>query len=175
MQVHAKLRNLRRSPKKVRLVADVIRGMDVNQALHQLQFINKGATYELTKLLNSAIANAENNNNLSKDNLFVKEITVDGAGFLKRWMPRAHGRATMIRKRMSHVTIVLDERVPTTQKKATAKKADTTRNKPAAKKAAPKKSEKTAPAKKTATQKTTAKKTTKKSAPKKSTGKSTKK
>jgi len=117
MQTKAKLSYLRMSPKKVRLVVDVIRGMKVEEAVNQLNFLNKAAKRPILKLLNSAINNAENNQELKRDNLFIKEIRVDQAGMLKRWLPRAHGRATPIRKRMSHVSIILDELVPTKPKK----------------------------------------------------------
>ncbi len=119
MQVIAKLNYLRMSPKKVRLIADVIRGMKVEAALTQLAFVNKLATRPVIKLLDSAISNAENNFSLKRDNLFVKEIKVDMAGTLKRWQYKAHGRATPLRKRNAHIVLILDELVPT---KAKAKK-----------------------------------------------------
>ncbi|NCD00937.1 50S ribosomal protein L22 [bacterium] len=109
MEVKASLNNLRVSPRKVRLLADLIRGLDVNKALDQLNFSNKRAKTPLMKLLNSAIANAEHNFNFQKDNLRIKTITVDEDKTLKRWMPRAYGRATTIRKRGSRVNIVLEE------------------------------------------------------------------
>ena len=118
MEVQATLRHLRTSPKKVRLVADVIRGKKVAAAQSQLLHLNKGASQPMLKLLNSALANAEHNLSLAKDNLFVKEVRVDEGATLKRWMPRAHGRATTIRKRMSHVQLVLGEINPTTPKKS---------------------------------------------------------
>lgn len=111
MQVSAKARYIRMSPKKIRLVLDLIRGLDVEDALRQLQFTNKAAVGPITKLLNSAIANATNNFNLEKSNLFIKEIRADDGPTLKRWKPRAFGRATPIRKRMAHISIVLDEKV----------------------------------------------------------------
>jgi large subunit ribosomal protein L22 len=123
MQVNAKLRYLRMSPKKVRLVVNVIRSLKVEEAINQLNFIYKAASKPVLKLLNSAISNAENNFSLKRNNLFIKEIRVDEAGRLKRWQPRAHGRATPIHKKLSHVIIVLDELVPTKAKvKAKAKK-----------------------------------------------------
>jgi len=122
MQTKAKLRYLRMSPKKVRLVADLIRGMQVEKALDQLNFLNKAASQPLTKLVNSAVSNAVNNFELVKENLFIKEIRVDQGGILKRWKPRAHGRATPIRKRMSHVLLVLDEIDPTSAKKVKTNK-----------------------------------------------------
>ena len=117
MQARAKLSFLRMSPKKVRLIADVIRGLKVEEAISQLGFLNKAAKRPILKLLNSAISNAENNLELKKDNLYIKEIKVDQAGMLKRWQPRAHGRAAPIRKKMSHVLVILDEIEPTKPKK----------------------------------------------------------
>ena len=112
MEVKAKAKYIRRSPKKVRLVVDVIRGLDVPIAENQLKFMNKGAVVPILKLLNSAVANAEHNFELKKDNLYIKEIKVDQGPTLKRWMPRAMGRATTIRKKSSHISIVLSERAP---------------------------------------------------------------
>jgi large subunit ribosomal protein L22 len=120
MQIKAKLNFLRMSPKKVRWVAALIRGLEVNQAQIQLNYLNKAAKKPVLKLLNSAIANAEHNFNLKKNNLYIKEIRVEQGGALKRWMPRAHGRATPILKRLSHISLILDELVPT-KKKAKAK------------------------------------------------------
>ncbi len=122
MQAVAKLKFLRMSPKKVRLVADLMRGLTVENAISQLNFVNKAAKKPLLKLLNSAIANAENNFELKKDNLYIKEIRVDEAGSLDRWLPRAHGRATPIKKRMSSILLVLEEIKPTKQKNKKVKK-----------------------------------------------------
>jgi len=121
MEVTAKLKFIRVSPKKVRLPAGLIRGLDVEKALMQLQFSKKNAALSLSKLLKSAIANAEENEDLKRNNLFVKEITVDGGPSLKRWMPKAMGRATPLVKRSSHITVVLAERVPTVSKKKVKK------------------------------------------------------
>jgi large subunit ribosomal protein L22 len=109
MEVKASLKHLRMSPRKIRLVIDVIRKMPVTAALDQLRFINKLAAEPLAKLIKSAIANAENTFNLQRDNLYIKEIRSDEGVMLKRWMPRAHGRATSIRKRGCHVYLVLAE------------------------------------------------------------------
>jgi large subunit ribosomal protein L22 len=109
MDVRAKAKYIRMSPRKVRLVLDVIRKMPVEDALGQLTHIGKKAAEPIAKLLNSAIANAENNFNLKKSNLFIKEIKAGEGPKLKRWMPRAFGRATAIRKRTSHIDIVLGE------------------------------------------------------------------
>ncbi len=116
MEVKAKVKYLRISPRKARLVVDVIRGMKVNKALEQLQFIHKKATMPITKLLNSAIASAKNDFELEQDNLYIKEVRVDEGPTLKRWMPRAHGRATTIRKRTSHIYLVLGELVESGKK-----------------------------------------------------------
>ena len=91
----------------MRLVADVIRGRDVTRAISMLTVMNKKAARALLKLLRSAIANAKNNFSLDTDLLRVSSITVDGGPMLKRWLPRAHGRATPIRERTSHVTLTL--------------------------------------------------------------------
>ena len=109
MEVQAHLRNLRISPRKVRLIADVIRGMNVSNAKIQLEFINKKSSQPVLKLLNSAIANAKHNFNLSEDNLYISKIFVNEGTTLKRWIPRAMGRASSINKRTSHITIALDE------------------------------------------------------------------
>lgn len=110
MEVSAKLRFLRMSPRKVRLVVDLVRGLDATKAEHQLQFMNKRAARPVLKLLQSAIANAENNDKLKKENLLITKITVDQGPTLKRWRPRAFGRAGMILKRSSHITITLGEK-----------------------------------------------------------------
>ncbi|MBU1164679.1 50S ribosomal protein L22 [Patescibacteria group bacterium] len=124
-EVKASLRFLRMSPKKVRLVVNVIRNMSVEEALDQLQHINKAATDPLLKLLKSAIANAENNFGLESKNLKIKKITVDDGPTLRRWMPRAHGRATPIRKRSSHINLILEDISGAKPKKAkTDKKED---------------------------------------------------
>lgn len=109
MAVKAKLKYLRIAPRKVRLVADMIRGKKVNDALDILSFVVKRAAKPLKKLLQSAIANAENNFKLDKDNLFISKILVNEGPKLKRFMPRAMGRAFMIQKKTSHIEIELDE------------------------------------------------------------------
>ncbi len=109
MQQHvtAHLRFLRMSPRKVRLVADLIRGRSVNRSVSILTLTNKRPAKPLLKLLLSAVANARHNYSLSENNLRVQSITVDGGPALKRWMPKAHGRATPVRERTSHIHIVL--------------------------------------------------------------------
>ena len=109
MAVIAKLNYLRIAPRKVRLVADLIRGKKVEEARNILNFTIKKANQPLIKLLKSAIANAENNFQLNKENLYISKITVDEGPKLKRWMPRARGSAAEIQKKTSHITIVLDE------------------------------------------------------------------
>lgn len=113
MEAKAQLRQLRMSPKKIRLVVDIIRGLDVSVCRDQLRFINKSAVAPVKKLLESAVANAKNNFGLKENNLFVKEIMVDEGPKLKRFMPRAFGRAASILRRSSHIKIVLAERIPT--------------------------------------------------------------
>lgn len=107
--ITAKLSNNRQSPRKVRLVADLIRGKKVEKALEELGFLNKKASLSIKKLLDSAIANAKNNFNIEKGNLIVKEIRVDEGPVMKRSMPRARGRAFPIKKRTSHIQIGLEE------------------------------------------------------------------
>jgi len=104
----AKLNYLRISPRKVRLVANLIKGMLAKDALAQLAFIPKNASRPLSQLLRSAIANAEHNQKMSKDGLYIKTITVDAGPTLKRVQPRAMGRAFTIRKRSSHINLTLD-------------------------------------------------------------------
>ncbi len=112
MKVDAKLNYLRISPRKVRLVADLVRGRKVNEAENRLKFTTKKATKPVGKLLKSAIANAEHNFDLNKNNLYISEIRVDEGPTLKRWRPRARGATNEIQKKTSHLTIVLDELEP---------------------------------------------------------------
>ncbi len=108
MQITAKLSDYRQSPRKVRLVATMVKGMKVEDAKNALTFLIKRAAKPIQDLLDSAVANAKNNFNLSKDDLFVKELRVDQGVVLKRRMPRARGMAYPIKKRSSHVLIQLD-------------------------------------------------------------------
>lgn len=110
MEVRARLRFVRVAPRKARLVADLIRGKGSEEALQILSFTKKMAAKIILKLLKSALANAEQKKNVDIDRLYVKRITVDQGVTWKRYLPRALGRATPIRKRTSHITIVLDER-----------------------------------------------------------------
>lgn len=111
MQVTAKLNNLRIAPRKTKLVADLIKGLDVEDAVSQLDAHVKRANPYMKKLLLSAIANGENNLGLDKNNLYVYDVTVGAGPTLKRWMPKAFGRAGQILKRTSKITLVLEERV----------------------------------------------------------------
>ncbi len=111
MEVIARLKHLQASPQKVRLVADLIRGKGVQDAVNTLASTNKYAARPMEKLLKSAIANAENLDEMvDVDELFVKEIFVDGGPTLKRLRPAPQGRAYRILKRQSHITIKLDRR-----------------------------------------------------------------
>ena len=109
MATTAKLREARITPQKARLVADQIRGLPVDKAINLLAFSNKKAAALIKKVLESAIANAEHNDGADVDELKVKVIMVDEGPILKRWMPRARGRANQIFKRTSHVTVVVEE------------------------------------------------------------------
>ena len=107
-EARAQLNNYRQSPRKVRVVADTIRGKKASDALITLGFTTKRSANPLAKLLASAIANAKNLS-IPAEKLIVKEITVDGGKILYRRRPRSHGMANPIRKRTSHVEIVLAE------------------------------------------------------------------
>jgi len=109
MEVKAHLKHLRISSRKVRLVVDLIREMEIEEAKIQLRFVNKKSAELLLKLLNSAIANAKNNFNLDEKNLYISKIIVNDGRILKRWRARAMGRSARISKRTSNVTIVLDK------------------------------------------------------------------
>ncbi len=109
MLVTAKFRHLHIAPRKVRLVVDAVRGEKVEKAQAALSFMIKRSAAPMLKLLNSAVANAENNFKLDKANLFIAKITVDEGPKLKRWHAQSRGRAAEILKRTSHVTIVLEE------------------------------------------------------------------
>lgn len=110
MEAHAVSRHLRIAPRKARGVVDLIRGKNVGEALMILDFLPRKGARLVAKTLKSVIANAENQQRVDVDRLYVRRITIDGGATLKRFMPRAHGRATPIRKRTSHITIVVDER-----------------------------------------------------------------
>ncbi len=109
MEVRARLRFVRIGPRKARLVAELIQGKGSEEAMNILTFTKKAAAKILIKLLKSAIANATQKKSIDIDRLYIKKITVDQGPTMKRFQPRALGRATMIRKRTSHITLVLDE------------------------------------------------------------------
>lgn len=144
MEVKAKARFIRMSPRKVRLVLDLVRGLSVDEALTQLRFLNKGAALPVYKVIASAIANAEHNNKMKRENLYVKAIMADGGPTFNRWTARAFGRAAPIRKRTSHITVVLAE-------KEAEKAAPAAKEAKAEAKTSEKAPAKKAPAKKTAT------------------------
>jgi len=126
-QAIAKLRNLRTSARKARMVVDLIRGKHVDEAVNQLGFSKRHASRPVLKLLESAIANAVHNHNLKKETLVVKTAFVDEGKILYRWMPRAFGRATPLRKRLCHITLVLEGEENTNsadEKKSTKKAAE---------------------------------------------------
>jgi len=109
MPTSARLRNVRISPQKARLVADLVRGLPVERALNVLSFSKKKAAAIIKKVLNSAIANAEHNDGADIDELRVAAITVDPAASLKRVSARARGRTNRIVKRTSHITVQVAE------------------------------------------------------------------
>lgn len=110
MEARAHARYIRIAPRKVQIVIDLVRGKNVNDAIAILKFTPKRASYIVEKLVKSAMANAENNYEMNTDKLYISEIFANQGPTLKRFMPRAMGRATRIRKRTSHITVVLKER-----------------------------------------------------------------
>src|SRR4030065_1146087 len=110
MEVKAKLKFIRVTPRKAQLVADLIRGKGSEEALNILTFTKKAAAKIIIKLLKSAIANATQKKNIDVDRLYIKKIAVDEGPTMKRFHPRDMGRATTLRKRTSHIDIVLDEK-----------------------------------------------------------------
>ncbi|NLX91406.1 MAG: 50S ribosomal protein L22 [Firmicutes bacterium] len=110
MESKAQARFIRIAPRKARIVIDLIRGKSVNEALGILRYTPKKGARIIEKVLKSAVANAENNNNMSRDALVISKAYVDEGPTLKRYKPRARGRATRIRKRTSHITVMLRER-----------------------------------------------------------------
>ena len=110
MEVTAKLKYARVGAQKARLVADAVRGKDVNEAIRSLAYMKKKSAVLVKKLIESAVANAEDKKVVDVDNLYVKAITVDQGPLMKRFRPRAQGRAFTVRKKLSHINVVLDER-----------------------------------------------------------------
>ena len=131
MSVIAKYRHLHIAPRKVRLVADAVRGEKVERAQAVLRFLVKRSSIPMLKLLNSAVANAENNFHLDKTNLYIAKITVDEGRKNKRWHAQSRGRAAEILKRTSHITIILEEIVANAPKikKAAVKKEEVKKTK----------------------------------------------
>ncbi len=108
--MQAKLKNYRQSPRKVRLVADLIRGKKVDRALAELSFLNKRAAKQIKKVLESAVSNAkQKDESVEKKDLLIKEISVDKGFILKRWRARAFGRAAPIHKHTSRIQIKLEK------------------------------------------------------------------
>jgi len=110
MEAKAILRFCRVAPRKARIVADMIRGRNVEEAISLLEFTPKRSAQIVRKVLHSAIANAEDTSEVDVDRLFVKRITVDQGPTLKRYRPRAQGRAFRINKKTSHIVLVVAER-----------------------------------------------------------------
>jgi large subunit ribosomal protein L22 len=139
-QAVAHLKFVRMGPRKLRRVADAIRGKSVREALAMLQFAGVYASEPIEKLVRSAVANAGNNHDMNTDDLYITRITVDGGPggrFTKRLDPRAQGRAYFKRKRLSHVTVVVGEQPPQKKRKPRAgasvatKRATARRTRPA--------------------------------------------
>ncbi len=112
----AYLKNYRQSPRKVRLVANLIKGKSVDRALLILNTTAKRATRQLSNLVNSAVANAKNKDGIAADTLFIKEIRVDKGLTMRRYMPKAQGRATAYDKHSSNVILVLESKAPVAKK-----------------------------------------------------------
>ena len=109
MEAKAVAKSIRISPQKARLIADLVRGREVESAINTLRFMPKKGARIIRKVIESAIANAAQNDAIDVDTLYVKRIFVDGGPMLKRIRPRAMGRATKILKRTSHITVLLEE------------------------------------------------------------------
>ena len=110
MEVKSTAKSVRVTPRKARLVLDLIRGKDIKEAQAILKFTPRAASPVILKVLNSAVANATHNHNRDDTKLYVKACYADEARTLKRWMPRAKGSASQILKRQSHITVVVDEK-----------------------------------------------------------------
>ena len=125
MEARAELKYLRITPRKVRVVADLIRGKKVGAALAQLAYVEKRAALPVAKLLRSAVANADqaSKGQVDVDQLFVMDLQVGGGPSLRRFMPRAMGRAFKVLKKTSHISIVVGDGVPGRKKKPSTRKA----------------------------------------------------
>ncbi len=110
MEARAIARFIRIAPRKAQQVVDIVRGKQVDEALAILKFTPKAAAPIVYKLIQSAVANAENNNNMDREKMFVAEIYANQGPTMKRFRPRAQGRATTIRKRTSHIGVVVKEK-----------------------------------------------------------------
>ncbi len=110
MKVKASIKNFRTTPRKARLIADFVRGKNVKKAIAELSFLNKKASDEFIKLINSAVANAENNFSIKSDDLFIETIFVDEGKALKRHRSASNGRASAFRRRLSHINLTLEEK-----------------------------------------------------------------
>jgi large subunit ribosomal protein L22 len=110
MEIHAAAKFVRISPRKMRLLMDQVRGRKIEEAIDILSFAPQRGAHILKKLINSAVANAEQNSDVDVDSLLIKRVYADEGPTLMRWMPRALGRASKIRKRTSHLTVILEER-----------------------------------------------------------------
>ena len=108
-EVKASVKNLRSTPRKARLIADFVRGKNVNKAIAELRFLNKKAGQYFIDLLRSGIANAENNNSLKKEDLVIKSIEVNEGAKLKRYRAGSNGRALPFRRRLSNIHLVLTD------------------------------------------------------------------
>ena len=107
MEARAILRNVRVAPRKARIVSNLVRGMSVSRALEVLEFVDKKPAGVIAKVIGSAVANARQAHDADIDALVVDTIFVDEGPMLKRYLPRAHGRATKIRKKTSHITVIV--------------------------------------------------------------------
>ena len=134
--VKAQARDLRIAPRKMRLVTNLLKGMQVEDAMVQLQHLNKKGAPMVAKLLKSAVANAKNNFSMDEGRLYIKSITADMGQAMKRYFPRARGSAFVIRRKLSHVNIVLEERKGKAAGKSRFKLFES-KAKPAAETAAP--------------------------------------
>lgn len=127
----AKLSNYRQAPRKVRLVADLVRGKSVDHALGLLAMLPKRASEPMAKLIKSAAANASSKEGVAATDLYISKIEVNGGVVLKRSMPRARGRASQILKRSSHISLALDKKAPKKAKTTKAPKVETAEETPA--------------------------------------------
>lgn len=110
MEVRATAKYIRMSPRKVKLIADAVRGRPVPDVLAALGVMPQSAAFAVAKVVKSAAANAENNYGLSPNELFVTRVLADEGPTLKRWRPRSHGRVSPVLKRSSHITVIVDDR-----------------------------------------------------------------